>query len=753
MTPTAYAATVVRRWRWALLGGLVGAVLGLGLTPASSYETATELYVGMARVGAQEDAAYAALLRSQVLPSLVELAGSPSADPAMGSTSARAELVEDTSVLRVTVAAPTAELAAARADAAADAVRDRTATAYRDADGDPLLTVATVVPGSPPSAPASRSRVTSGVLGLAAGAALAALAAGLAEAARPRVHTAADVPGAPVLAELGSRRRTAASRAVRLDRLRHLLGGTDPGRFRAITLTGAPACRETLARELSAGGRVRVVVDDGAGTARPDGVVVVAEAGRTTVQRMVADLGVARDGGLPVLGVVLDGTGRGGPLAGWLAAAGRIGAGRPSASPTVWCALLALVAVGADVRLPLATTSGLLVTTLLAPVWVPVLPRYRGAVALAVLTVLGLASGLLLARWSTVDHAFAPLEGAVTAFAVLTGLGTVGLLLWARTVLPLRPLGVAFGAGMLVHGLLRVPQSDNPFKFELSLPLTVIVLALVMDRRRPWVSAAALGVLGALNVLSDARSAFAFCLAAAALILWQARPGGSGRSVRWGRGVLLLGTVAAAGYALLTELLLSGALGAGLQERTATQVAQSGSLLVSGRPEWTATWALMQSRPQGFGLGTVPSPADVQVAEAGLAVVNDPTAEGYLHNYLLAGRFELHSVVADLWSNLGPAGLVLGLAMAALLGTAASTLLARRHLSGLVCFLVPTALWYLAFGPLPTDLDVISLALGLALLPRTGTDVPSPEHGSAVPDRGPVREQPPPRTTVAVPAR
>ncbi|PRY49348.1 capsular polysaccharide biosynthesis protein [Geodermatophilus tzadiensis] len=734
MTLTAYAAAVVRRWPWVVLAGLVGALLGPGLAPAATYEAGTELYVGVARVDDREDAVYAALLREEVLPTLAELARSAPDGAGAEGTTVRAELVEDTSVLRVSVGAATPQLAAARADAVADAVRDRARTTYRDADGAPLLTVATVAPATPPRVPASRDGTTLAALGTAGGAALAALGAGLLEGARPRVHTAAQVPGAPVLAAPGGRgRRRAARRAVRVDRLRTLLGSGAGGR--PVALVGSSPHRAGLTRELAAGGVLDVV--DGPGRS-PGGVVVVAEAGRTTVRQLDADLAAVRDGGAAVRGVVVDGHARGGRLAALLDRVEPRAAVRPWTSPTGWCALLALAVAGADLSLPLAATSGLVVTALLLPLWGPALRRYRGGVPLAVLTGLGLLSGLLLARWSAVDHAVAPLEAAATGFAVLTGLGTVGLLLWARTVLPLRAVGVAFGVGQLVHGLLRVPVSDNPVKFELSFPLTVVLLSLVVGRRRPGASLAVLGGMGLLNVLNDARSAFALCLAAAAAVVWQARPGVAGRAVRWGRGAVLLLVGGTAAYALLSELLVSGALGAGLQARSAAQVAQSGSLLVGGRPEWTATWSLVQSRPLGFGLGTVPSPGDVQLGASGIAAVNDPTAEGYLQHYLLDGRFELHSVVADLWSNLGPLGLLLGLTMAGLLVAALAVRLARREAPALLCFLVPTALWFLAFGPLPTDLDAVTLAVGLALLPRAAA-APPVAQPPAVAEPGPVR--------------
>jgi hypothetical protein len=132
----------------------------------------------------------------------------------------------------------------------------------------------------------------------------------------------------------------------------------------------------------------------------------------------------------------------------------------------------------------------------------------------------------------------------------------------------------------------------------------------------------------------------------------------------------------------------------------------------------------MQYRPWGFGLGTVPAAEDVVVAKQGLAGTRIPTVQDYLEHYLLAGRFELHSIVADLWSNLGPAGLALGIALAVLLVQRLIELVSRRQASTLVCFLVPTSLWFLAFGPLPSNLPEVAFTVGLVLAARgapTGT--------------------------------
>jgi hypothetical protein len=126
----------------------------------------------------------------------------------------------------------------------------------------------------------------------------------------------------------------------------------------------------------------------------------------------------------------------------------------------------------------------------------------------------------------------------------------------------------------------------------------------------------------------------------------------------------------------------------------------------------------MQYRPWGFGLGTVPAPADVMVAKEGIAVTHIPTVESYLENYLLATGFELHSVVAGLWVNLGPAGLALGLVLAALLVRGLAELVSRRRASALVCFMVPFSLWFLAFGPLLSNLPDIAFTIGLVLAAR-----------------------------------
>jgi hypothetical protein len=357
-------------------------------------------------------------------------------------------------------------------------------------------------------------------------------------------------------------------------------------------------------------------------------------------------------------------------------------------------------------------------------VWAGSLRRYRGALALALLMVAGVVCGLLLTVWSSSTHAVDSRNVVATTFLLLTGAGGLGLFLWARTVLPLSSVTMAFGVGLLVRGVLDAPGSPNVWKFELALPVTIVVLSLLSRRRHTIASVVVLGGLGAVSLLYDARSGFGFCAIAALLVLWQARPTPrSPHRLRW-TGVLALGAAGVAAYFAISGLLVSGTLGSDLQQKTTQQISEGGSLLLGGRPEWTATLALMQQSPLGFGLGVVPNPGDVLTAKTGISVAHIPTATGYVEHYLLGNGFELHSILSDLWSAVGPLGLVLGVVMGLFIIRELATLITQRRASALACFFGVAALWYLPFGPLPSNLNDVIFTLGI-LLPLRAVTVPA----------------------------
>lgn len=723
MQPVDHLALLTRRWGWLVLAVVVGTVLGAGsgaLAPRV-YEAHAGVYVAVARLTGPADPAYAARVRDDVLPSVAAL---------VGGASVTAQLREDTNVLDLTVTAPDPDRAVADARAVVAALEARTARLLAGDDG-PLVTVTVVAEPRRPAGPAGTA-VPTALLGAAAGGAAAVLALGLLQLARPRLATTTDVlreARFPLLAELPSGGEL---RATGLDRLRSALGAPAGA---ALLVAGPAPAAGRLAAEL--GGRPLTGGSRSGDTGTVVAVVDVRSATRAELRRSLADV---TGRGLEPTGIVVDGLLP--PRAGlrarlraglrgeasWQRAARPAGARAAAVDRAV--AAAAVAALGFTKVLPMGLTTGLVAVLALLPVWAPVVTRQRGVRVLAALTGAALLSGVALALGATGRDV--SLHEAVTAGGLVVALtGGIGLVLWARTVLPLPAVGVAFALGQVATGLLRVEDTVNVYKFVVAVPLTVLVLALLGHRDRPWVAAAALLGLGAVAVANDSRSQAGFCVVAAALVLWQARPGTAAARSPWS-GLALLGGVVASGYLLLAEVLTSGLLGADAAARTAEQVARSGSLLLGGRPEWTATWALAQQHPLGFGLGAVPSSRDVLVAEAGMAVARIPTAEGYIQNYLLAGRFELHSVVADLWAATGPAGLAVGVLLAVLLVRGAALLFTERRAQPLVCFLVPLSLWYLAFGPLQTNGAQVAVTLGLVLaaLPVAR---PGPAHRSPSP--------------------
>lgn len=403
--------------------------------------------------------------------------------------------------------------------------------------------------------------------------------------------------------------------------------------------------------------------------------------------------------------------------------------GTPARS-TVLTALAAVFLAGMAFRLPFGTTTTLMAAMALAPVWISTVRRYRHAAPLLVLAGIALACGILLADSSSVDHAINGSNASESALRFLAAFAMVGLILWARTILSILQIAVAYGAGTLVTGVTQLPGSPNPWKFLLAFGVTVIALALIQGQRRASISVGVLLAIGVINVLSDFRSGFAFCAVAAGLVLWQARPRiVASKQASRALSLLFIAVLGAVSYAGVSYAFVGGYLGDELQERSVQQIENSGSLIAGGRPEWTVTWALMQDNPWGFGVGVVPNAADVLAGKEGFATVNVEFQPEYAA-FLFGGQFKLHSVIADLWSNFGPAGIALGLAMAVTLVVALSELLARRQASALLLYLVLNAEWSLAFGPIYSDLPDIALALGLVLSHRAATDGPPSQPAS-----------------------
>ncbi len=261
----------------------------------------------------------------------------------------------------------------------------------------------------------------------------------------------------------------------------------------------------------------------------------------------------------------------------------------------------------------------------------------------------------------------------------------------------------------------EVPASANPWKYQLSVPLAVILLALASRAKSAVPTIACLLLLGFVSVFADSRSFFGFCLLAAVLVMWQRRPQGDGRRMNKVSVFALIAIALVALYSLGTTLLVQGYLGQANQQRTVQQIEDSGSLLIGGRPEWTGTVGLMREHPMGFGLGTIPDSTDIWTAKAGMRAIGTDTENGYVDNYMFGGHIKLHSIVADLWATFGIFGFALGLFMVVALGYCLVDRLSSRTASGLICLFAILGIWDLAFGPIYKNLPDVMFALAMTL--------------------------------------
>lgn len=385
------------------------------------------------------------------------------------------------------------------------------------------------------------------------------------------------------------------------------------------------------------------------------------------------------------------------------------------------CAVALLVAIRTTVAsIPISAVVGLAA----APMWIPSLRRFRGGIVLASMLIVTVAWGIALTKLQE------PLNGGTSARTMLSIsllpviiLCGTGALLWAREHLSVRAVGLAAGSGLVLAGVLGGSISASGFQWKsgLAIPLSVVVLALAAGARRWQAGLVVLVLLAVTNVLLDARSAFAICALTALLYLaqrsWSKRSGGSVRA----RAVSLLLAAAAAAAALyqaISHLLMSGYLGEEAQQRSIMQEELSGSMLVGGRPEMAATWALMKHRPAGFGAGAIASTEDVMVAKAGMWEINYQPDNGYVESFMFGDVIRLHSIIGDMWAYYGLVGLALTLLISIILAHALFVRLATGTASALTIFLIITTLWNIPFGPLWSSAPAIAVTLGLALLPR-----------------------------------
>jgi hypothetical protein len=411
-------------------------------------------------------------------------------------------------------------------------------------------------------------------------------------------------------------------------------------------------------------------------------------------------------------------------------------ASRASAHPALRVmAALAIVLIAFREPILQGLEVGHVAAVLLAPLWIPPFLRHRGAPALAGLIVLSVVAGAWLTGASSGDHAISSTEGVSASILILGLLASVGVITWARTLMGDATVAVWFGVGLVV-GI--NPGSTlfatNPWKFGLSVPLAVLLLALAWRSGRRWAAVVVLVALVVMAGANDSRSELAILLLVLLVVLWDLRPV-TGRRGSVVSTLLVLAGLAVVVYQAGQALILEGYLGESTRQRTERQLDEAGSVIAGGRPELGAASALFQHHPWGFGSGTLPNLTEIQVAKSGMAALNYDPDNGYVENYLFGSSFELHSVLGDLWTRFGLAGILLTIAVLVILLAAAGRSVSHRTAAALLVYVIVKSLWNIPFSPVFSAVPLLVLALGLSLAPPAHQAPPARRSPRVTPDR------------------
>jgi hypothetical protein len=403
----------------------------------------------------------------------------------------------------------------------------------------------------------------------------------------------------------------------------------------------------------------------------------------------------------------------------------------PLGDSRAWLRALAaasLLVLGYRFSLPQGLLLGHVVALVLLPVWWGAVRRRRGGVLLVALGTAAAGAGLWLGAANAGDHVVAATTAVPVTVTLVGALVSIGLFVWAQDVLRLDRAVLWYGIGFaLAFSPSSTLFASNPWKFGFAIPVTVISLALAHRLGRRW-ELGCLVVLTVMAGLNDFRSAFGLLLLATILLAAQTALSRSRRTVSPVAVLVGLAALGLAVFQLGQALILDGYLGAATQARSLDQLRNSGSLILGGRPELAATFALMREHPWGFGAGSVPTPEDIRVAKEGMSSIGYQPDNGYVDRFMFGGNFELHSIFGNLWAQSGLLGLALVAALLTVLVAGVVQRLSDHTASGILLYAAAQSSWNVFFAPFYTSVPILVLALALALVPvrqREARDAPA----------------------------
>lgn len=397
-------------------------------------------------------------------------------------------------------------------------------------------------------------------------------------------------------------------------------------------------------------------------------------------------------------------------------------AGSPTASRWAWeppLAAVLLVLVGWRTEI----AGGLLISDCAALAALPVtwsaVRRSRRFALLLMLALLAAATGWALSL-AAYERFIVVSSIQRSQLLLAVGLPTaVAAFAWGRERLGLEGAAIALGIGMILSNLHFLRSSDNPWKFGLGAPVSIVTLAIAcrFGRGAQLVTAA---VLGGLYLVHDSRAATGMLMLIVALLILQivsaklTITAPSPARMRARQILLLVGLTCAATLAVVAAS-LAGYLGKEVQQRTMLQSHGTNNLILAARPELGASWELLTHRPWGYGAGVQPRYEDVRTAMQGMASLNYNPDNGYVRNYMFGHGFELHSGLVDAWIALSLPGAAL-VAFAVWLGLRALwDNLGTAHLKSWLLFAMLFVLLNTAVGPLSVLPAYFVLGAGAAL--------------------------------------
>jgi hypothetical protein len=391
----------------------------------------------------------------------------------------------------------------------------------------------------------------------------------------------------------------------------------------------------------------------------------------------------------------------------------------PRVTASAVVALVGAALLGFDYNVAFGLTVGTAFAAAFLPVWARVAAKGRAFLLIAGVAALAAVSGIVLTATHAVTHSTitaATFERTALLANLVAG---IGFLLWSHRVAGVAATCVAFGVG----AVLSIPLSMGgpiTWRFTFSIPVTLLVLALVSSQRRVWLSVTTLVALAGIGLLNDSRSNSSFLLLAAAIMLWQRVMSGNGRHRR-GIGLVIAAiAIGVTTFLLLQAAIVEGAFGEATRTRTVAQLeATGGNLFLGARPEAAAASALVMRHPWGLGSGVKANYDDIAAAKQAMASIGYDPNNGYVQRYMFGSAVEVHSVLGDLWIWFGLAGAALVAVLLIVLVQGATAAYENAAITALLAWITLRGLWDLAFSPFSSALYIMMLSGSLAIAHAT----------------------------------